>query len=132
MAVQVQFGDFVLDLDSRELRRGEEPLKLSPKALQLLEILATNRPKALSKAELQRPAVAGDIRRREEPGESRQGDSRDARRQPVRPAVHPNRPAIWLRLPRAAANSSASSAGGGDEAAIGRLPSVRGCAVSLR
>src|SRR6185436_18043452 len=53
MAVQVQFGDFVLDFDSRELRRAEEPLKLSPKALQLLEILATNRPKALSKAELQ-------------------------------------------------------------------------------
>ena len=53
MALQVPFGDFVLDLDSRELRRAEEPLKLSPKALQLLEILATNRPKALSKAELQ-------------------------------------------------------------------------------
>ena len=53
MAVRVQFGDFVLDFDSRELRRAEEPLKLSPKALQLLEILATNRPKALSKAEFQ-------------------------------------------------------------------------------
>jgi TolB-like protein/DNA-binding winged helix-turn-helix (wHTH) protein/Tfp pilus assembly protein PilF len=53
MATQVPFGDFMLDLDSRELRRGGEPLKLSPKALQLLEILATNRPKAFSKAELQ-------------------------------------------------------------------------------
>ena len=53
MASQVPFGDFVLDLDSRELRRGGEPLKLSPKALQLLEILATSCPKALSKAELQ-------------------------------------------------------------------------------
>lgn len=53
MVAQVPFGDFVLDLNSRELRRAEEPLKLSPKALQLLEILVTNRPKAFSKAELQ-------------------------------------------------------------------------------
>src|SRR5262245_7538765 len=53
MIAQVPFGDFVLDLNSRELRRAEEPLKLSPKAFQLLEILVTNRPKAFSKAELQ-------------------------------------------------------------------------------
>ena len=51
--MQVSFGDFVLDSDSRELRRGPEPVRLSPKALQLLQILATERPKALSKAELQ-------------------------------------------------------------------------------
>jgi len=53
MATQIPFGDFVLDLDARELRRGGERLKLSPKALQLLEILGTNRPRAFSKAELQ-------------------------------------------------------------------------------
>src|SRR5688572_29143932 len=35
MSTQVPFGDFVLDLDSRELRRGGQPLRLSPKALQL-------------------------------------------------------------------------------------------------
>jgi DNA-binding winged helix-turn-helix (wHTH) protein len=51
--MQVSFGDFVLDSDSRELRRGPEPVRLSPKALQLLQILATERPKALSKADLQ-------------------------------------------------------------------------------
>ena len=51
--MQVSFGEFVLDLDSRELRRGAEPVRLSPKAFQLLEILVTNRPKALSKADLQ-------------------------------------------------------------------------------
>ena len=51
--LQVSFGDFVLDPESRELRRGREPVRLSPKALQLLEILVTNGPKALSKAELQ-------------------------------------------------------------------------------
>ncbi len=53
MATQIPFGDFVLDLDTRVLRRGGETLKLSPKAFQLLEIIATNRPKAFSKAELQ-------------------------------------------------------------------------------
>ena len=52
-AMQVSFGDFVLDSDSRELRRGPEPVRLSPKALQLLQILVTGRPKALSKADLQ-------------------------------------------------------------------------------
>ena len=51
--MQVSFGEFVLDFDSRELRRGPEPVRLSPKALQLLQILITDRPKALSKADLQ-------------------------------------------------------------------------------
>jgi DNA-binding winged helix-turn-helix (wHTH) protein len=51
--MQVSFGDFVLSLDSRELLRRSEPVRLSPKAFQLLQILVTNRPKALSKADLQ-------------------------------------------------------------------------------
>ena len=51
--MQVSFGDFVLDVDSREVRRGLEPVRLSPKAYQLLEILVTSRPKALSKGDLQ-------------------------------------------------------------------------------
>jgi DNA-binding winged helix-turn-helix (wHTH) protein len=50
---RVSFGDFVLDLDSRELRRGRQAVSLAPKAYQLLEILVTNRPKALSKVALQ-------------------------------------------------------------------------------
>ena len=50
---RVSFGDFVLDLDSRELLRGRHAVSLSPKAYQLLEILVTNRPKALSKIALQ-------------------------------------------------------------------------------
>jgi TolB-like protein/DNA-binding winged helix-turn-helix (wHTH) protein/Tfp pilus assembly protein PilF len=51
--MQVTFGEFVLDLDSRELRRAGEPIRLSPKAFQLLEILVTARPRALSKSDLQ-------------------------------------------------------------------------------
>jgi DNA-binding winged helix-turn-helix (wHTH) protein len=50
--MRVAFGEFVLDLASRELRRGDEPVHLSPKAFQLLEVLVRGRPAALSKSEL--------------------------------------------------------------------------------
>ena len=50
--MQVPFGNFVLNLDSRELRRSRH-VKLSPKARELLEILAVGRPRAFTKAELQ-------------------------------------------------------------------------------
>ena len=49
----VSFGAFVLDLDTRELRRGSESVPLTPKAYQLLEVLVVNGPKALSKSALQ-------------------------------------------------------------------------------
>ena len=49
----VSFGNFVLDLDTRELRRGHDAVALSPKAYQLLEVLIVNRPKALGKSALQ-------------------------------------------------------------------------------
>src|SRR5262245_19992331 len=49
----VSFGDFVLDPDAREVRRGDDPVLLSPKAYQLLELLVVNRPKAFSKSALQ-------------------------------------------------------------------------------
>jgi DNA-binding winged helix-turn-helix (wHTH) protein len=53
MTGQLRFDDFVLDLNARDLRRGAESIALSPKAYQLLEILAAHRPKAFSKMELQ-------------------------------------------------------------------------------
>ena len=53
MSGRLQFDEFVLDLDARELRRRDRPVSLSPKAFQLLEILAASRPKALSKVTLQ-------------------------------------------------------------------------------
>ena len=49
----LRFGDFVLDMDARELRCGGTPVALSPKAFQLLEVLVASRPKALSKIALQ-------------------------------------------------------------------------------
>jgi DNA-binding winged helix-turn-helix (wHTH) protein len=50
--MRLAFGDCVLDLDTRELHRGERAVPLSPKAFALLELLAQSRPKALSKAEI--------------------------------------------------------------------------------
>ena len=49
----ISFGHFVLDRDTRELRRGADAVALSPKAFQLLEVLVLNRPKALAKGALQ-------------------------------------------------------------------------------
>jgi DNA-binding winged helix-turn-helix (wHTH) protein len=50
--MRVVFGDFALDLESRELRRADRPVHLSPKAFQLLELLVVDRPRAFSKSEL--------------------------------------------------------------------------------
>ena len=48
-----RFGDFVLDLEARELTRAGTPVSLSPKAFQLLGLLVQSHDKALSKTELQ-------------------------------------------------------------------------------
>jgi DNA-binding winged helix-turn-helix (wHTH) protein len=53
MSRRFRFGEFVLDVDTRELRRGSEAVSISPKAFQLLEILLVNQPKAMAKATLQ-------------------------------------------------------------------------------
>ena len=47
------FDDVLIDNDAREVRRNGVPVPLSPKAFQLLGILVSARPKALSKQELQ-------------------------------------------------------------------------------
>jgi DNA-binding winged helix-turn-helix (wHTH) protein len=58
--MKVQFGDFSVDGDARQLCRGETSVHLSPKAFLLLELLLKNRPRAMSKAELQ-DAVWPDV-----------------------------------------------------------------------
>jgi DNA-binding winged helix-turn-helix (wHTH) protein len=50
--MQVQFGEFALDTETRELLRRGRPVHLSPKAFQLLAALVEARPRALSKAQL--------------------------------------------------------------------------------
>jgi DNA-binding winged helix-turn-helix (wHTH) protein len=73
--MSARFGDFRLDTDRRQLFRGEVEIHLSPKAFELLKLLVELRPRALSKAELQRhlwpdtfvsegnlPLLVGEIR----------------------------------------------------------------------
>ena len=50
--MRVRFTPFVLDLDSRQLLRGDDVVHLSPKAFDLLGILVSHRQKALSKSAL--------------------------------------------------------------------------------
>jgi DNA-binding winged helix-turn-helix (wHTH) protein len=46
------FADCALDTDARELRRSGAPVRLAPKAFELLAVLLEARPRALSKEEL--------------------------------------------------------------------------------
>ena len=51
--MRIRFGPFTLDLDTRQLTRGGREIHLAPKAFDLLAALVMDRPKVLSKAELQ-------------------------------------------------------------------------------
>ena len=51
--MRVSFGDCTFDSDTRELIRGGHAVHLSPKAFRLLELLLEERPRALSKQQLQ-------------------------------------------------------------------------------
>jgi len=52
--MRVGFGDSIFDSDTRELIRAERPVRLQPKAFQLLEVLLHRRPEAIAKDELHR------------------------------------------------------------------------------
>ncbi|MGE5836992.1 MAG: winged helix-turn-helix domain-containing protein, partial [Acidobacteriota bacterium] len=51
--MRVTFGEFALDLDSRQLLGRSGEIHLVPKAFELLKALIESRPKALAKRELQ-------------------------------------------------------------------------------
>lgn len=51
--MRVSFGDFVLDRATRQLLRHEEERHLEPKAFELLGLLLSRRPEAVSKSEIQ-------------------------------------------------------------------------------
>src|SRR4249920_1208539 len=51
--MRLSLGHVTLDTDRRQVFRGDEPLHLSAKAFQLLQLLVDDRPRALSKDELQ-------------------------------------------------------------------------------
>jgi DNA-binding winged helix-turn-helix (wHTH) protein len=50
--MRLRFGNCVLDLGTREFFRNQQPVGISPKAFQLLELLVTNRPNAISKEKI--------------------------------------------------------------------------------
>jgi DNA-binding winged helix-turn-helix (wHTH) protein len=50
--MRVSFGDCVLDLDRRQLVRGDRDVHLTPKALDLLALLVAERPRAIAKSEI--------------------------------------------------------------------------------
>jgi DNA-binding winged helix-turn-helix (wHTH) protein len=50
----VRFGPFVLDAETRQLRRDGREVHLTPKALELLELLVRSRPRAVSKTSIRR------------------------------------------------------------------------------
>jgi DNA-binding winged helix-turn-helix (wHTH) protein len=52
--MRIDLGPVILDTDRHQVFRGAEPVHLSTKAFQLLELLVEERPKALSKDEIQR------------------------------------------------------------------------------
>ena len=51
--MRILFGAFTLDSDTRQLTRDKREIHLAPKAFDLLMTLAAERPKIISKAELQ-------------------------------------------------------------------------------
>ncbi|HEU5161960.1 MAG TPA: FHA domain-containing protein, partial [Thermoanaerobaculia bacterium] len=51
--MQFEFGEFLLDDAARRLTRRGEPVRLAPKAFELLTILVEERPRAIRKQELQ-------------------------------------------------------------------------------
>jgi DNA-binding winged helix-turn-helix (wHTH) protein len=50
--MRVRFGECVLDSDTRQLSVRGQPVHLTPKAFQFLELLLENRPRALSKSQI--------------------------------------------------------------------------------
>jgi DNA-binding winged helix-turn-helix (wHTH) protein len=71
----LQFGGFLFDEARRQLRSGSEPIHLEPKAFDLLALLLSRRPNAVSKAEIHSaiwpnahvsesslPGLVGDLR----------------------------------------------------------------------
>ena len=77
--MRISFGAFTLDLQSRQLTSAGREIHLEPKAFELLSALVLERPKALSKADLQERLWPGTFVSRSQPFEPRRRGSRGAR-----------------------------------------------------
>ena len=98
--MQICFGPFTLDLDTRQLTRDGGELHLSPKAFELLAALVEERPKVLSKTVLQQrlwpDTFVAEANLSNLVAEIREalGDA------PREPRYHPHGPRVRLRLLR--------------------------------
>jgi DNA-binding winged helix-turn-helix (wHTH) protein len=52
MAKLIRCGDWTLDFESRQIRRGADEIHVTPKAFEVLEVLVTSAPRALTKREI--------------------------------------------------------------------------------
>jgi DNA-binding winged helix-turn-helix (wHTH) protein len=57
--VRFHLGDLILDVDTRQLLRGTDDLRLSPKAFDFLALLVQERPRVVTKPELHQRLWAG-------------------------------------------------------------------------
>jgi hypothetical protein len=73
--VAFRFGDYVLDIERRELRRGAEPVALEPQVFDLLVYLVRNRGRVVGKDDLIEGVWGGSIGWRA--GPIREGGLRD-------------------------------------------------------
>ena len=58
---RLRFGEFELDTEARQLRRGRTEIHLRPRALDLLALLGRHRPRVLGKAEIRRHLWPGTV-----------------------------------------------------------------------
>jgi DNA-binding winged helix-turn-helix (wHTH) protein len=90
--VKVQFGEFTVDSDARQLRRAGREVHLSPKAFDLLVLLIANRPNVLDKKDLHtriwRDTYVGDANLNVLVGEIRKALDDDARQPRFVRTVH--------------------------------------------
>jgi DNA-binding winged helix-turn-helix (wHTH) protein len=59
--MRIRFDNFVLDTERKELIRGREPVRLSPRAFRFLSHLAAERPRAVSKRDLLDHIWSGNV-----------------------------------------------------------------------
>ncbi len=84
------FGDFVLNLDTRELARAGTPVSLSPKAFQLLGYPGRKPAQGAFQDRAAGPPLARHLRGGEKPHESGERNPRGARRRSGASPFHPH------------------------------------------
>ena len=98
--VSYRFGPFTLDYGTRQLLSDADEIHLSPKAFELLTILLANRPRAVSKAELQERLWPSTFVEETNLAGSRCRNSACPRRLGDAACFSPNRVSVWLPLCR--------------------------------